>query len=310
MPRETTALPDYSPDNPLFLHIASAKDTVKICAIILDYRRSDLTVQCVNSLAGQVDGAVVVDNSDDDAASSQLRNGLETHITRLAAPPVTLLIPNRNLGFAAGVNYALHALQNREFYDAFLLVNNDANLRIGAVEQLAQSLIKHGGKALIAPEVTEPGKPTRLWYHTALGIITRHRVLGSFPYLSGTCLLVPRELAVRGLFDEDFFMYGEDVELCWRMYHANVPLVLVPEANLDHLGSASAPPGQFFYEYQTVRAHLLLAEKLASNRVQKMAWLFFRFLSLSARACLRAFRQNSLVPVHAFITALKGRARS
>lgn len=52
-----------------------------------------------------------------------------------------------------------------------------------------------------------------LYYQPWLALVTKRPVWGSFAYLSGCCLLVQRPDNTQPLFDETFFMYGEDVEL-------------------------------------------------------------------------------------------------
>ena len=69
-----------------------------------------------------------------------------------------------------------------------------------------------------------------------------------------------------------------------------------------------------FYEYHMVRAHWLLAGKVARNRAQHVLYLAGRALFLPLRALLRAYRQRTMVPVRALFSATRdvvlGRSRS
>lgn len=274
---------------------------MKVCAIVLDYRRADLTAQCLDSLAGQVEHAIVVDNSDDRSASRDLQRRLDARDP--GRPPLTRLAPPTNLGFAGGVNYALHRFEGLKDYDAVLLVNNDATLGAGAVAALARALQAASGPALAAPACTDDGMPLRLWYHAALGLVTRRRLWGAFSYLSGTCLLVPQALAAGGLFDEDFFMYGEDVELASRLRRGGIAQVVVTDARISHVGSSAEPQGGFFYEYHMARAHLLLADKLAPGAAWRIVYRACRAPLLLARAGVRSARMRSLTPLAATVKA-------
>jgi N-acetylglucosaminyl-diphospho-decaprenol L-rhamnosyltransferase len=146
-----------------------------------------------------------------------------------------------------------------------------------------------------------------LWYHRLFALVLRRPCLGAFPYLSGACLLVPMPLAMDGLFDPDFFMYGEDVELSWRMTLSGVPLVAA-DVLCDHAGSASARIGSLFYEYHVARGHLLLARKLARNQLECWLFLIGRAISLPLRATLRCLRLKSSIPWRALLLALLGKA--
>jgi N-acetylglucosaminyl-diphospho-decaprenol L-rhamnosyltransferase len=273
---------------------------MRICAIVLDYRRADLTARCIASLAPQVEHMVVVDNGGGAAPAQPPGAGFAG-----TAAATTLLSPGRNLGFAAGVNHALRATASLR-HDAYLLLNNDATLGPGAVAQLVRELALHGGRALVAPARTSAGMPLRLWYQPALGLVTRGPLPGSFAYLSGACLLVPATLAQPALFDEAFFMYGEDVELAWRVRRQGVELATVEGAVLHHAGGTTARRGGAFYEFHMARAHLLLARKLARSRPQRWLFLAGRAATLPARAALRALRYRSRVPLSALARAATG----
>src|SRR5690606_5305939 len=96
------------------------------------------------------------------------------------------------------------------------------------------------GPMIIAPRVRQDGlEQGWLYYHPWLALVTRRPLPGSFPYLSGCCMLVHRPDNAMPLFDEDFFMYGEDVELSWRMRRSGARLVLVDGDYVRHEGSAS-----------------------------------------------------------------------
>ena len=84
-------------------------NSVKICAIILDYFGADKTEACLCSLTGQgLDTICVVDNSAAPEASANLRAAVD-RLRASADFQIEILSPGQNLGFAKGVNWALAA---------------------------------------------------------------------------------------------------------------------------------------------------------------------------------------------------------
>lgn len=265
-------------------------------AITIHFREPVLTAACIDSLLTDGWAPILVwDNSEDEGRS------LQTLVTRYAGESRVRLVANPvNLGFGKGMNAALAKLARRGHTGPVLLINNDARVKPGMRDALHAQLHNIHGGALIAPRIQQGGvKQGWLYYQPWLALVTRHKLPGSFPYLSGCCLLVSREDNAQPLFDEDFFMYGEDVELSWRMRRKGAALVLLDQAWLEHEGSASSGQASETYERYLVHSHLLLARKLAGNAWVAGLQLTLRGPSLLARACLRAMRYRSWVPLRA-----------
>jgi GT2 family glycosyltransferase len=110
-------------------------------------------------------------------------------------------------------------------------------------------------------------------------------------------LLIATERVRLPLFDEDFFMYGEDCELGWRLSRFPGAIVHLAETLVEHDGSASSGLGSPFYETHMVAAHLILGRKLATGSFD--AWLLcvLRSFMLLARALVRSLRFHSRIPL-------------
>ena len=278
------------------------KPIATIYSVILNYCQAELTARCVASLCGQVAFVLVVDNSAHETEAKRLTLCLEAvriH-NRNRATRIEIVYPNVNLGFGSGVNFGISQIAKYGNFASVLLINNDAVASDGMVEAMSVALLEYGGKALVAPKMRIGSTPSLAWYQRTFALVTQRALPGAFPYLTGACLLVPMSLAENGLFDPDFFMYGEDVELSWRMNRAGVPLV-VSNGVCEHVGSVSSRNGSLFYEYDMVRGHLLLARKLASNRLEWALFLFGRTISLSLRAVLRSLRHWKWTPWQALM---------
>lgn len=277
---------------------------MKICAIVINYRNAARTETCLRSLDGQgLDTVLVVDNSADERAANELAAMIKRQTGRIDYT-LRLLNPGSNLGFARGVNLALKEAAARQC-DAFLLINNDAVALSGMIARLIAALADPD-MVIVAPTVADAsGKPQpMLWYQRFFGLLTTRRLPGSFPYLSGCCLLVRREMLEEGkLFDEDFFMYGEDTLLGWRLACAGKKTLCLSDAFVLHDGAGSSRRGQLFYEYHMARAHVLLAMKTWRHPLEIPIMLAGKCVGLSLRALWRSLRFGNVVPLKAFFMA-------
>lgn len=268
-------------------------------AITIHFRKPELTAGCIDSLLADGWAPVLVwDNSADEGRS------LQALAARYAGEPRVQLVGNpTNLGFGKGMNAALAEMGRRGHAGPVLLVNNDAQVLPGMRAALLAALPCDSGiPALVAPHILQDGRRQGwLYYHRWLALVTRRPLPGSFAYLSGCCLLVRRPDNAAALFDDDFFMYGEDVELSWRWRRQGGALVLLGEIWLHHAGSASTGQASAAYERFLVGSHWLLARKLAGAGWEWWMMRATKLPALIARACIRALRYRSLVPLRVLV---------
>lgn len=282
---------------------------VRIAAVVLNYRDAAHTIACLRSIAHQaVERIVVWDNSQDGGASAGELAGL------LSAEPtgpcaIEQVTSPLNLGFAAGVNAAIHHIDATGGADCLLLVNNDAVLPEGAVHGLLSALVSQPDAVAVAPRVRTAGLVQGLIHHHRwLAIQTAKPLPGSFAYASGCCLLLASERVPRPVFDEAFFMYAEDVALGWSLRCANQHIALAGDVVVDHAGAASSELGSPFYEYQTALGHFLLTGRLARGRIRRAAMAVTRTLAVFTRAVVRMVRTGSSVPVVQTLRAFRDAA--
>lgn len=270
-------------------------------ALTLNYRQPLMTVGCVRSLLADGWGPILVwDNSGDGGRSAaQIRAAFaDESRVRVVESPV-------NLGFAAGVNRALQWLEEHGIQGPILIINNDAVVMPGAREAMLSAIEDDPGLALVAPLVEQDGTIQGwMYYQRWFGLVLRRKVPGAFAYLSGCCLLVNEGVPRKPLFDEDFFMYGEDAELSFRFAAAGLRSRLLPRVLVHHMGAAGSGVGSEFYERHLVRAHWLLAAKLAANAWQAFLLRCLRGVVLPARACVRCLRFRRLRPLGALAAAV------
>lgn len=267
-----------------------------VIGLTLNYRDATRTATCVQSLLGEGAAHVLVwDNSQDEGASARALQA-----TMAAESRVTVETSPTNLGFAAGVNRGVEWIIHKFPGAWVLLLNNDARLLPGALGALRLPLVQHPLAKLAYPDIDHGGtvKGT-VYYQRWLGLLSTRPMPGSFAYPSGCALLLAPERFDQPVFDEDFFMYGEDWLLGWNLRAPPGAMIHVPQTLVQHEGSASSGLGSPFYEARLVAAHLTLARKLACNGVEYACLVSGRGLMLTARALLRTLRYQSTIPINA-----------
>lgn len=275
-----------------------------IVALVLHFRDDDRTFSCLESLvADGIKRLVVVDNSEDSGRSlARLR---ERVATSLHSSDIRVAEPGLNLGFAKGVNLGLRLVREQFGCVHVLLLNNDAAAVPGACDLLLSESLAAVKTALVAPTLVTPiGNFSSLaYYQPYLAMITRRPLMGSVAHLGGCCLLIPPELAEPPLLDEDFFFYGEDFELGVRCVRNGIALIGADAAKVRHAMSVGSRNGSLFYEYHMARAHLVVVNKLARHRLDRLSMWLGRSMALPVRAIVRAFRHRSFRPLQGLVMA-------
>lgn len=226
---------------------------MELSIIIINWNTRDLLEQCLDSLFRSTGiqelEVFVVDNASRDYSPEMVKERF---------PQVHLIANDTNIGFAAANNQAAR-LSTGEY---ILLLNSDTIVRSGAIDTLAQFLDNHqrvgavGARLLNADSSLQyscsplpglgrefkrmfhlPGVRQDGYYEMADWDINTSRQVG---VLLGACMLIRRKaLDQVGLLDEDYFMYTEEVDLCYRIARAGWQLFWVPAAEVVHFGGQS-----------------------------------------------------------------------
>jgi N-acetylglucosaminyl-diphospho-decaprenol L-rhamnosyltransferase len=245
--------------------------------------------RCLDSLRGRARAGrvIVVDNASTDGSAELVARDF---------PEVELVRAGDNLGFARANNLAL--ARSRAPY--VLLLNPDTVVLEGALDILLETLegdpragacgprlvredgsfqVSFGGRVSFFREAIQK---TLLnpYYAIRLGSMRRPRRVG---WVSGACLLARRAaLDEAGGFDEKFFLYFEDIDLCRRLTRRGWKVLFVPRARVFHLGGAATrvfSPSR--YEYR--RSQLLFYGKHASPLSRRLLRTFLRLSFLFRR---------------------------
>ena len=185
-----------------------------VIGLTLHYRHAALTDRCVRSLlADGADAVLIWDNTGDGGKSAN-----EIDICHEQQDRVMREISPVNLGFAAGVNRGMEKILARWPQAWIFLLNNDAELLPGAVAKLCAALAVESGAVVAFPRINQVGHTSgATYYQRHTGFLSSRPLPASVMHPSGCALLIAPERIELPLFDEDFFMYGEDVMLGARL---------------------------------------------------------------------------------------------
>jgi N-acetylglucosaminyl-diphospho-decaprenol L-rhamnosyltransferase len=236
----------------------SAKPASRTGAVVVNYNAGAELTACVASLrAAGVAEIVVVDNGSSDGSLATL----------VAADEKARIVrAGRNLGYGTAVNRGAATLGE----PFVLVVNPDIVIDPGAVDVLAGTLEAEPDVAVVGPSIHEPGGalypsarsfpsftvgaghalvglfwPDNRWTRSYRGTATLDGAVAprarESDWVSGACCLVRREaFETVGGFDEGYFMYVEDLDLCWRLRRAGWRVLYEPAAAAVHYQGLSA----------------------------------------------------------------------
>lgn len=279
---------------------------MKICAVVIDYFGSEMTVAALSSLVGQkIAWFVVVGNSNNDAANDELQGSVNKLFSNRGINNYEFIINDQNLGFASGINYAINRVEENQSFESYLVMNNDTIASPDLVGCLEKEMISNHKVALVSPSILAPdGCDTSLYYNRYSGIQTKRKLVGSFKYLSGCCLLINRKLISGNVFDPEFFMYGEDVDLSWRVRLLGFYIAQIESTSVVHQGSASSKVGSDFYELHVIRGHILLSDKLNSGALLKAISKIITLIFLMFRGLYRSSKYKKITPLISIFKSL------
>jgi GT2 family glycosyltransferase len=165
----------------------------------------------------------------------------DTRALLARADGIDVTLNEDNVGFGRAHNQTLARCRGRYV----LLLNPDVRFASDLLARLVAWLDAHPECALAGPRVLEGDvrrefPPRRSYPGEAMVPLDRDDARGAIAWLNGCCLIARREVldALRG-FDPDFFLYGEEVDLCLRARRAGHVLGFCPDAVVHHLQQQS-----------------------------------------------------------------------
>ncbi len=303
------------------------ENPIRISVIIVNYNVEYFLEQCLNAVMKaleNVSGEVyVVDNNSIDGSVEMVR----------AKFPHVHLISNRdNRGFSKANNQAMEIACG----DYFLLLNPDTVVEEDTFEKVIDFMDKHpeagglgvrmlDGKGNFLPE-SKRGLPTpAVAFYKIFGlsaIFPKSKIFGKYhlgylsefethevEILSGAFMLMRAKTIQKvGMLDEAFFMYGEDIDLSYRIILGGYKNYYFPKTRIIHYKGESTKKSSINYVFVFYRAMVIFAEKHFS---QKNAKLFSALINLAiylraSLAIVTRFVKKAALPVFDFMYVLTG----
>lgn len=230
--------------------------------IVLNWNLPADTIVCIRSVLASIaslDQAVrvlLVDNGSTDDSVAQFQAAFGAQIQILAI--------GQNLGFAGGMNAGMRCAMTQGAA-AVLLLNNDTVVDVAMIPTLLSTAAQKPNAAILGPAIFYYDEPQRIWQvgdneqqwlpiprrvAPAMLAQTKGEPL-RIDYVTGCCLLIRCHVLVQtGLFDERYFMYFEEADLCRRVRDAGYEIWSVPAARMWHKVATSAQkdrPGQRYW---------------------------------------------------------------
>src|SRR3989344_1729146 len=230
-----------------------SKSQIELSIIVLSYNTAQLTKLTIESILQSITSHVsyeilVLDNGSKDESVTMLKNLAKTYTN------LTLIESKENLGFAKGNNNAVKQAKGKHvlFLNSDIIVVGDAIERLLAYYQEDDTIHFAGGKLLNNNQTSQASTGPFYSLPVVFGALflkgdywglTRYSPNKSIKtdWVSGACLLTTKELFEElGGFDEDLFMYMEEIDLLYRAKSQGYNTYFCAPAKFIHLGSASS----------------------------------------------------------------------
>ena len=293
---------------------ASARDAQQaplVSIIIVSYNVKEYLQECITSirkaLAGIAAEIFVVDNASDDGSAALIKERF---------PGVQLIANTENLGFARANNLALTRAQGR----FIVLINPDTVTQEDTFSTLLRFMDENPDAGMVGCKVLNPDgtlqHACRRSYPTPWVALTRltglsflfpkSRLFGrynltylpedkisSVEAISGSFMMLRRRAFEQiGLLDEDFFLYGEDLDWCYRTIQSGWKIYYVPTTKIIHFKGESSKQSRFDTLRVFYQSMALFVKKHFRKRYFFITY-YFLLVAIWVRAAV-SFLRNSL----------------
>ena len=190
-----------------------------ITVIITSFKSNDKIINCLKSINNQCK-VIVVENSNDTKIKQMIENQFNN---------VNCILSGANLGYGRANNLGLKNVKTKYA----LILNPDATLEKSALENFLILVKQNLDFAIIGPMEQEKSKSISLIDKKNDSLIKVENVKGFAMFLN------LEQFEEVGFFDENFFIYFEEIDLCKRLSKLNKKIYLSSEIKINHLGAQS-----------------------------------------------------------------------
>jgi len=248
--------------------------------VIVNWNTKDYLQKCINSIYENTKGIsfeiIVVDNASSDVSIETVKS---------IFPSVKLIENSENLGFNAANNQGIKISSARYI----LLLNPDTIVLSTALSEMVRFMDGNEDAGALGCKILNPDGTLHLYFrkHPTLGkevirLILPERFtleelrtkpqdyesVHEVEVLSGSCIMVRKEVFDRiGLLDERFFMYGDDVDLCYQVKKDNRKIYYIPHAQIIHYGKQSSNQRRTEMAIEAYKSMYKLLKKIYGNKI-------------------------------------------
>jgi len=244
-----------------------------VSVIIVSYNNSKLLRDCLQSVIDNTKGVsyeiIVIDNNSTDGSQDMLRE---------LYPDVTLLCNEENIGFSRANNQGY----KRSSGKYLLFLNSDTLILGDAVEKMTMYIRENPEVGILGPKILDSHHQPHRSYMRYLDAkklffgskrirffidVEKYRLhfpaydynsIQNVPWLSGACLMITKKVFEEaGLFDEHYFLYLEDMDLCMQVNRLGYGVVYYPLVEIIHMfgGSSNQHPDRLHKLYDKSMAY-------------------------------------------------------
>jgi GT2 family glycosyltransferase len=258
---------------------------ILLSVILVNYNDKPHLKECLESLNKTNQDLdieiIVVDNNSEDGS----REYIESEF-----PHVRLISNDKNLGYPRANNQGIKASSG----SYLLLLNTDTVVNPGSLSLLREEMDKNRQVGAIGPalfhgdnkfQVSFGGRRTFFreliqkyflnhYYPLKLKFSQKRKEVA---WVGGACLFLRRDvLEVAGLFDESFFLYFEDIDLCYRIRKHGWKILYLPRVRIYHKGGASTGKRKIFSRFHYRKSQLYFYKKHNSRLSLMLLRLYLR----------------------------------
>lgn len=265
----------------------------KIPVIIINYRQPDNTIECLQSIRTSDDAAVLQPIIVDAQPTPDFAQKLK----QLFGDWVEYLPQEKNLGFTGGNNVGIRFALQKYHPQTIILLNDDTTIGEKALTTLAATLEKQPQRGAAVPKIYfSKGKEFHhqsyqksdlgkiIWYaggaidwqevhgfHVGVDEVDRGQFdkAATTQFATGCCVAFNvSALEKTGLFDEQYFLYLEDLDLSIRLQQNNFAVWYEPKSHIWHKNAGSSGSGSKLHEYYQTRNRYLFGFRYGPLRTK------------------------------------------
>jgi GT2 family glycosyltransferase len=288
------------------------KNSPKVVVLIVSWNSKKFIDKCITSVQAsdyQTD-IIVVDNNSADKSDVYIKNKY---------PFACVIQTGDNLGFTGGVNRGIKEA-NKKKPDYIFLLNPDAYIAPSCIRELVNEMERDTNIGMVCPKIYYANPSNKIWFagsdiewnkgltpHKGENEIDKGQYdkICTIDRVCGCAVLINvKNLKTVGLFDNEYYLYFEEVDLSMRFLKNGFTIKYIPSAKCWHAVSSSS--GGFFsplYNYYMTRNNLLFMSKYGKQYFTFFTYhLFFR----SFIAILRNIKKNPVTGIKVALSIIKG----